>query len=177
MEQLSQFTSATEERWSGIRDFPGYSVSDQGRVLNDATGFPIKAVPNTKGLYIVGLMCANRQYKRSLPLIVAREFVPNTRAEFDTPINLNGDRADNTYTNLAWRPLWFARKYGAQFKHGDYEPSFDRPIEDIETGEVYKNSKHAAIVNGLLDYEIFVSMVNNTYVIPSGQIFREALDR
>jgi hypothetical protein len=71
-----------------------------------------------------------------------------------------------------WRPLWFARKYNKQFTDG--HATFDRPVEDVETGEVYENSMHAAIVNGVLDVEIYLSMLNNYYVWPTGQIFREA---
>jgi len=173
MTQDTQFSP--DERWVEISDFPGYSVSDWGRVLNMRTGFCLKATPNTKNLYIVGLMRKGIQHKRSLPLLVAREFVQRPNATFDTPINLDGERANNHYSNLAWRPLWFARKYGAQFTDG--HAGFDSPIEDIETGEVYKDSMHASIVNGILDSEIVLSMHNNSYVWPTGQIFREALDR
>jgi hypothetical protein len=175
MIQREQFSS--DERWSEISDFPGYSVSDWGRVLNDRTGFQIKVTRNTKELPIVGLMRNGTQHKRALPLLVARAYVPTIRnhKEFDTPINLNGDRTDNHYTNLTWRPLWFARKYHAQFLD-NHETIID-PVEDMETGEVYKNSMHAATVNGLLDIEIYMAMTNNTYVWPTGQIFREHIER
>lgn len=175
MTQDTPFSSVPEERWSEISDFPGYSVSDQGRVLNMRTGFYIKATANTKNLYMVGLMKNATQHKRSLPLLVAREFVRRQNENFDTPINLNGDRADNQYTNLTWRPLWFARKYTRQFN--DNHVTFEYPIEDIETGETYKNSMHASTLHGVLDIEIYLSMINNTFVWPTGQIFREALDR
>ena len=175
MTQHVPFSSVPEERWSEIRDFPGYFVSDWGRILNQSTGVYLKASPNTRSLYIVGLMRNAVQYKRSLPLLVATEYVRPMRRDFDTPINLNGERADCHYQNLMWRPLWFARKYTRQFY--DDHPTFERPIEDVETGEIYKSSMHAAMVNGLLDVQIYESMVNNTYVPPTGQIFREAIDR
>ena len=131
---------------------------------------------------MVGLMryCEERkkpvQYKRSLTLLVAEEFLPPTgRPAFDTPINLNGDRTDNHYTNLMWRPLWFARKYTKQFSDDHITCAY--PIEDVETREFYKNSMDAATTLGLLDVEIYLSMCNNTYVWPTGQIFRKALDR
>lgn len=172
MTHEAQFSSVPEERWTEISDFPGYMVSDWGRVLNQSTGFHIKPTVNTKGLYMVGLMQTGIQRKRSLPLLVAREYVPRRKPEFDTPINLDGNRGNNHYTNITWRPLWFARKYSAQFTDG--HPTIDVPVEDIETGEVYKDSMHASVVNGVLDIDIVLSMHNNTYVWPSGQIFREA---
>jgi len=139
------------------------------------TGFYIKPTRNTKDLYIVGMMKNTVQHKRSLPLLVASEFVRRPNQAFDVPINLDGDRANNHYTNLMWRPLWFARKYSRQFY--DDHVTFVDPIEDVETGELYKNSMHAATLHGILDIEIYLSMCNNTYVWPTGQIFREALDR
>lgn len=125
---------------------------------------------------MVGLMKNGVQHKRSLPLLVASAFVvkPNNPL-FDTPVNLDGDRMNNHHTNLMWRPLWFARKYSQQFT--DCHATFDYPIEDVETGELYRNSMHAAISNGVLDLEIYLAMINNTYVWPTGQIFREALGR
>lgn len=159
------------ERWADLLEFPGYSVSDYGRVLNTTTGVFITTCLNTRQLAIVGLMKRGVQHKRSLPLLVASAFISKpSNPSFDTPINLDGDRLNNHFSNLAWRPLWFARKYRAQFS--DYHVSFNQPIEDVETREQYENSMHAAIVNGLLDTEIYLSMLNNTYVWPTGQIFR-----
>jgi hypothetical protein len=173
MEKNTQFSP--DERWVEISDFPGYSVSDRGRVLKDSINCIVKASPNTKNLYMVGLMRDCRQYKRSLPLLVAKAFVPRGDLAFDTPINLDGERTNNHYTNLAWRPLWFARKYAKQFT--DDHATIDEPIEDIETGEVYKTSMDASIANGVLDIEIVLGMHHNTYVWPTGQIFRKAIVR
>lgn len=171
----AQFSSG-EERWAEISDFPGYVVSDHGRVINDRTGTPITPTRKSYGYYMVGLMRDALQHKRSLPLLVARAFLPPPRnEEFNTPIHLNGDRANSHFLNLAWRPLWFSRKYMRQFD--DNHNTFQFPIEDIETGEVYKNSMHASVINGVLDTEIRISMLNNTYVWPTGQIFREANER
>lgn len=121
---------------------------------------------------MVGLMKNGVQHKRSLPLLVASAFVakPNNPL-FDTPVNLDGDRMNNHRTNLMWRPLWFARKYSQQFTDG--HATFEYPIEDVETGEPYQNSMHAAVSNGVLDIEIYIAMINNTYVWPTGQIFRK----
>lgn len=165
----------TPESWSVIADFPGYSVSSWGRVLNDDTGCLMKITRNTRGHAIVGLMKNGVQRKRSVTLLVATAFVPrikNRREEFDTPINLDGDRMNNHYSNITWRPLWFARKYSSQFV--DDHVTYDHPIEDVETREVYINSMHASTTNGILDKSIYESMVMNTYVWPTGQVFRDA---
>lgn len=161
-----------EERWVEIFDFPGYSVSDRGRVINDRTGFCITPTAKPTGYYMVGLMKNGVQRKRSLPLLVACAFLPRPMKDnFDTPIHLDGDRGNSYYANLMWRPLWFSRKYMRQFN--DDHHTHPSPIEDVETGEVYDSSMHAAMVNGLLDDELCLSMHNNGYVWPTGQVFRK----
>lgn len=171
MTHTTPFSSV--ETWSEIRDFPNYIVSNQGRVQNRTTQRLVMPTQNSNGVVIVGLMYDRKQYKRSLALLVATEFVPQPQREsFDTPIHLNGDRADNCADNLTWRPLWFARKYMKQ--EFDGPPSVAEPIVDVETGEVYKDSWHAAIFNGVLDVDIALGMHNNTYVWPTGQVFRLA---
>lgn len=163
-----------DEHWLDHAEFDGYALSDWGRVLNVRTGLYVKPHKNSRGLAMVGLMKNGVQYKRSLALMVATAFVPRRQNDnFDTPINLDGDRMNNHYTNLAWRPLWFARKYSQQFTDG--HPTCLTPIEDVETAEVYDNSMHASVFNGVLDFEIYMSMINNTYVFPTGQVFRKAI--
>ena len=166
----------TEERWSDIVDFPGYTVSDWGRVHNARSNLYVTPTKKKTGYLMVGLMKDSVQHKRSLPVLVACEYLPPPKNEvFDTPIHLDGDRSNCHYSNLMWRPLWFARRYMKQFN--DNHVTCDKPIEDVETGEQYENSMHAAMVNGVLDNEIVLSMHNNNYVWPTGQIFRKAIVR
>lgn len=172
--------SSDAERWREISNFPTYSVSSWGRVRNDESGVIISATRNSHDLPIVGLMSYNQQRgrsvqsKRALPLLVACAFVPeHSNVNFGTPVHLDGDRTNNHYTNIVWRPLWFARRYMVQFT--DDHITLDEPVEDVETFEIYKSSMHASTVHGLLDEQLLLSMHNNTYVWPTGQIFRRAL--
>lgn len=168
--------SPSEERWVEISDFPLYLISDRGRVIRTDVQREVTITTNSRGIPMVGLMKDNRQSKRAVNVLVANAFVLKpSSAAFDSVINLNGDRADNQFTNLMWRPLWFARKYIRQFI--DEHATFDDPIEDVETGITYKDSYSAAIHHGLLEHEIVMSMTNNTYVWPTCQIFREAMSR
>ena len=168
----SQFSSGPE-RWSEISDFPDYMVSDRGRVKNLKKDTLLTPSSKGSGLWMVGLMRDCRQHKRSLTKLVADAFVPpHPNEAFDTPINLNGDRGDNHFLNIMWRPLWFARKYFQQFN--DEHMTYHGVLEDVETHLTYDGSMSAAIHHGLLDHEIVVSMQHNTYVWPTGQIFRKA---
>lgn len=169
------FSPESDEQWAEISDFPDYAVSNTGKVTRYGSKRMITPTSKPGGLRMVGLMRDGVQYKRSLALLVATAFVPpHPFKHFDTPIHLNGDRAFNHFSNLMWRPLPFARAYNKQFT--DDHVTLDCMIEDVETHIRYKNSMSAAIHHGLLDTDIVVSMANNTYVWPTGQIFREAYE-
>ncbi len=99
------------EIWRPIEAFPGYSVSDHGRIRADKSGRILQLNLNQYGLVQVGLMREGVQYHRSVPLLVARAFLEPPFEPFDTPINLDGDRHNNHVDNLVWRPRWFAIRY------------------------------------------------------------------
>lgn len=156
--------------WMEIDDFPGYSVSNMGRVRNDETGKILALQRNQNGIVNVGLTRGRQQYKRSVAVLVARAFLGDPQPEiFDTPIHLDGDMANNCISNLMWRPRWFAIKYQQQFKRG---PSIDRQIQEITSGYRFNNSMDAATTFGLLDREIQSSIIHRTYVWPTYQRFR-----
>lgn len=141
--------------------------------MNQETGRLLSFLQNQTGNVHVGLIRNKVQYKRSVPLLVANAFVakPPHRREFDTPINLDGDRYNNRAVNLMWRPRWFARKYFAQFE-SDVRGIFG-PIQDTITKEVFESTWEAAIKFGLLEKDIVLSIMNRTYVVPSFQTFRK----
>jgi hypothetical protein len=173
MTHAEQFSSVQEERWSEISEFPGYFVSDQGRVQNTKfVGRLVKASVGTHGALMVGLMRERVQHKRSLALLVATAFVPQPEPEvYDTPIHRNGDRTDVHYENLMWRPLWFARRFMRQFTDG--HSTLACPVEDINTGETYETSMDASMVLGALDADIVYGIHNNVYVWPTHHHFRK----
>lgn len=161
------------EQWVQIPEFPNYSIGDQGHVRNDETGYFLAKQVNQRGLVNVGLNRNGIQYKRSVPLLVAQAFVPladTYSEEFDTPINVDGDRLNNAAWNLMWRPYWFAVKYVQQFKRPPR--GFRTPIEEVTTGEKFDTSWDAAVKYGLLDFDIFLATMNRTFVWPTFQRFR-----
>ena len=159
------------EHWKPVPEFPTYSVSNQGRIRNDSTGRIMALLVNQYGVVNVGFFCSGILYKRAVAKLVAKAFLPEPKlSSFDTPINLDGDRCNNQVDNLMWRPRWFAVKYNHQF-HNDLR-GFKKPIVDLKTGERFETSWDAAIKYGLLDREILVATMNNTYVWPTYQRFR-----
>jgi hypothetical protein len=112
-----------------------------------------------------------KQYKRSLALIVAEAFIERPNEAFDTPIHLDGNRRNNDISNILWRPLHFARKFNKQFERG-VRACIGRPVEIIETGEIFENSLAAAKALGLIDREIAISIMTRNYVWPIYQHFK-----
>lgn len=158
------------EYWRPIEHFPGYSVSDHGRIRADKSERILVLSKNQYGLLQVGLMRDGVQYHRSVPLLVAKAFLPPIAGPFDTPINLDGDRYNNHVDNLAWRPRWFAIKYNQQFKLPS-DQHIMNPIIDLETKEVSQNSLEASKRYGLLEKDLVFAILNRTYVWPTYQEF------
>lgn len=158
------------ENWMPIENFPGYSVSDHGNIRTDKSGRILVLTENQFGLLQVGMMRDGEQKHRSVPLLVAKAFIPQPPGPFDTPINLDGDRHNNHVNNLAWRPRWFAIRYNRQFRY-PYENPIMAPVVDLETGEVSDNSFECAKRYGLLEKDLVLSILNRTYVFPTFQEF------
>jgi hypothetical protein len=125
---------------------------------------------NQFGLLQVGMMRDGVQHHRSVPLLVAKAFLPQHSGPFDTPINLDGDRHNNHVDNLAWRPRWFAIRYNQQFKH-PYELPIHADLIDLKTGQVSEGSLACAKQYGLLEQDVVLSILNRTYVWPTYQEF------
>jgi len=158
------------EIWKWIPEFPTYMVSDHGRIRNEKTERIMALSFNQYGLLTVGLMHAGTQFRRSVPLLVAREFVPGGTDIFDTPINLDGDPENNHANNLTWRPRWFAVKYKRQFANGS-GILIDRQIRNMKTGEVFADSFECAKWYGVLEMDLYESIQYRTFVWPVFQQF------
>jgi hypothetical protein len=161
-----------EEECIVLEFFPSYAVSNFGYVVNVHTDRIKAATANRQGIAIVNLSQEGQQYCRSVTVLVADIFLPlPSRAAFDTPINLDGDRFNNHIVNLAWRPRWFASKYHAQFKK--QSPFRLRGVlEIVQTGEVFQTIRDCASEYGLLETDIVQAAHNLNPIFPTGQEFK-----
>lgn len=160
--------------WRVIREFPMYSINEEGRIRNDNTGRILRQSINEQGILYVGLTSSQdgQQYKRSVAHMVAKTFLGKPLPIwFNTPIHLDGNRLNCRIDNLMWRPRPFAVRYHQQFDHPTR--GYDAPIEEVDTGEKFRNSWFAATKYGLLNRDIVRSIVNQVPVFPTNQMFRE----
>lgn len=161
-----------EELWIPIHGFPGYSISDWGRVVNDKTGRIMSQTRNQQGFLKVGLMQGGRQQTVTVAYLVADNFMPDRPRHFDTIIHLDGNREHTFAGNLLWRPRHIAVRYHAQFYEDNPKYRIHAPIENIETGARFENSWDAATAYGLLEKDIALDLINMRGVRPTGQLFR-----
>lgn len=155
----------SNEIFADIPGFDLYQVTSLGRIVNKDSGRFLELSQNQYGVLHVGLWRDGKQHHRSVPLMVAKAFIEKPYPQFDTPINLNGDRTDCRVENLAWRPRWFAIKYNQQFLT-EHAPMITNQIRNMKTGKISPNSWECAIRYGLLELDLYVSIYNKTYVWP-----------
>lgn len=157
--------------WQSIKSFPGYSVSDTGLVRNDEADRIMTLMRNQFGIVHVGLTKNKVQYRRAVSRLVAQAFlVPPRNENFDTPINLDGDRSNNNVDNLLWRPRQFAAKYHLQFNHPRPYPTM--AVEELNTHKQFETAWQAAITYGLLVLDIRSSTRTGFEVWPTYQRFK-----
>lgn len=80
--------------------FSGYSISDQGRVLNNRTGRIRKQVLSNAGYLVVSFWNHGRPVLKTVHRLVAQAFL-GPRAGMQVN-HLNGVRTDNRSINLEW---------------------------------------------------------------------------
>lgn len=153
-----------------ILGFPKYEITNMGRVINVHTKRVMKLSPTSEGILTVGLMYGDRQYRRSVKVLVAKAFVDGETEVFNTPIQLDGDRENLRADNIVWRPRPFAWEYYHQFENPPVW-FFSGPILDTVNNIEYKNMMEAAIMNGILCKHIRRSLLNDMRVFPTGQQF------
>lgn len=162
------------EEWEPLdrQGFPGHSISNYGRVLNDNSKRFLALSKNQQGFVKVAIVTEEHgRLTVQVNRLVARAFIQGETEIFNNIIHLNGVR-DQTYAaNLAWRPRWFALKYHKQFE--DRPPFVPEPVLVVDTREEFQDSRRAAMTYGLLEKDIFRSTcMPDLRVFPHGFRFR-----
>lgn len=85
--------------WKPIADFPGYEVSDDGRVRRG--GLVKKPRVDRKGYLLVTLWRDHKPHTRQISRLVAQAFI-GPRPDGQVVRHCNGDKADNAKGNLVY---------------------------------------------------------------------------
>lgn len=157
------------EQWIELQEFPGYSLSNEGRVRNDRFGKLRNIAKESDGYSTISFYVRNRVVKRSLAHLVAHHFVERPRATFDTPIYLDGYKGNCRASNLMWRPKWFAMRHVEQFRLD--LPDYPYAVRNIHTDRVYPTVWEVVFDRGVLYNDVVLSIYNKTYVFPLFQSF------
>ena len=106
------------ELWKNIVGFNGkYQISSWGRVRNAETGKMIAPYKNSKGYLKVGLCLNNKSVKFRVNRLVALAFVPNPYG-LPQVNHKDGNKENNSYTNLEWTTNGINAKHRALMKKG-----------------------------------------------------------
>lgn len=156
--------------WIPVPKFPGYSVNNLGQVRNDHTERILRPQFTGAGVPYIGMMRNGEHLNRGLALLVMQSWRPMTNEYFDTPINMDWDRANCELDNLMWRPRWFAIRYHQQAKE-PYQNRINAPVRPVDDEEVWNSSLEASQAYGLLERDVVMSILNRTYAWPTYQMF------
>lgn len=131
-----------DEFWETIPDFPGYSVSDLGRIVNNRTGRILKAADNGSNNLIVNLQSNRRPVVKQLRWVVAETYLEPPPMLDSVPQHVNRDYTDCRAVNLEWMSKSDVHWRIYQERMGD-RPDIRR-VRNKDTGDVYHNIFEAA---------------------------------
>ena len=92
----------TAEEWRPIAGFPGYAVSNLGRVVSHRRGRPrdLRGGYTVSGYHTIGLWSGGRRRTRRVHQLVVEAFI-GPRPPGSDVRHLDGDKTNNCVTNLA----------------------------------------------------------------------------
>jgi hypothetical protein len=92
------------EKWKPIPNYPGYLVSDEGRVMSVKTSKPriLSPFKNTGDFLYVHLMRRGYRECPGVHRLVAEAFIPNPGDLYYVK-HKDGDKTNNVASNLEWR--------------------------------------------------------------------------
>jgi hypothetical protein len=153
--------------WRPIEGFEQYQIDHYGNVRGRRTGRPL-TWSFARDIPTVTMMVEGRQYRRTVPLLVAKAWLPPPeRYDFITPIHLDSDRCNCYFQNLMWRPRWFAVAYNREREENPF-PNWRKPLELIETREIFETPRSCSYVYGVLERAVWKSIHQAEPIFPYG---------
>ena len=149
---------SNKEIWKDIEGFPGYQVSNQGRVKNKKTGHVLKPqINNRSGYYQVSLSVGGKSHTVYIHHLVASGFLGKRPNGYDIDHN-DTNKLNNKASNLEYCTR--SENISRTYKTGSNP--YTTQVEIIETGEVFSSiSECAKAING--DPELIRQCLNPKY--------------
>lgn len=89
------------EQWRQIDD-TRYEISDKGRVRNSIKGNILKGSKHNHGYRSVCLRIDNKDSYKLIHRLIASAFIPNNDSKKDCINHIDGDKLNNSISNLEW---------------------------------------------------------------------------
>lgn len=161
----------TEPEWRLIDDFPGYAVSNDGRIFNSRTEQEMALSRTTHGHVKVALVNGYVRRTVSVAVLVASAFVEPPSEGCDQVVLLNGLQDDLRASNMVWRPKWFNWKYVRQLKNPLPRHFCNLAVANEVTQVRYNSIYDAGTSEGLLFDDIWRSTYAHVRVYPTRDTF------
>ena len=167
------------EIWKDITGYEGiYQISNLGRVrsldrvLIDKNGKKfskkgsIRKISKSKGYSVIGLSKDNKQKMHLVHRLVAETFIPNCRIEADVVNHIDGDKSNNSVTNLEWMTQsenmsYNSKLYDSRKKNNSFIKNEMWKNIDGYDGS-YQVSNHGRVRS--VDREIFIERGSSKYM-------------
>jgi hypothetical protein len=135
-----------------ITNYPNYSVTEDGKVLNNKTNRELKPIINSNGYYAVGLCNKGKVAMTLIHRLVASAFLINSNNKKEVN-HINGIKTNNRIENLEWATRSENMKHA--FKNGlkiitnkqiqESRKRLSKKVLNTQTGIFYKSAKEAAM--------------------------------
>lgn len=134
------------EIWKDIDGFPGYQVSDYGRVKRLKDNVILKTYHDNDGYEKVALVAHDKSHRRkTIHRLVTEAFLGGPHPDLQVN-HINGIKDDNRLSNLEWCTASENVKHA--YESGMRRPSGGRgkirPVRVLETGAIYANEADCA---------------------------------
>ena len=135
-----------KERWAPCKDIERYEASSEGNIRNTKSGRIMKKSVDKHGYETVCLHKYGKQYTRKVHRLVAEAFAKEDISDRDVT-HRDRNRHNNRLDNLVVRTR--QEIIADTYLNGRKQTHKMRPIQCVETGEVFESIVEAARVTGL----------------------------
>lgn len=165
------------EIWKTIKNFPRYSVSNQGRVRNNSTGKILKY--RTKEYFQVVLSQGKSSTRKDCQVhrLVAETFIPNPKG-LPMVNHIDGNRFNNNVNNLEWvtnreNIVHAYRTLNRQMGFKRHKPS--KKVIRVEDGKVFDSITDAARFCGFKNPNSISKHLKGVYQSACGYHWQEVV--